>query len=93
MLENYEDVDGVESTMTAAETALAQVTGTPPEGIADDIATVNAAFEQANDALKAVDYDYAQLSDADAEAVAALTEPEFTTAADNIQAWSSDNCD
>ena len=93
VLENYEDVDGVKTTMTQAETALAQVTGTPPEGISEDIATVNATFEPANEALKAVDYDYAALSDADAEAVAALTDPEFTDAADNIQAWSSDNCD
>ena len=72
---------------------LGMSVGTPPEGISEDIATVNATFEPANEALKAVDYDYAQLSDADADAVAALTDPEFTEAADNIQAWSSDNCD
>ena len=79
--------------MTAAENALGQVAGTPPEGIANDVATVNQVFDAANDALKSVDYDYSALSDADAETVAALTDPEFTTAADNIEAWSKDNCD
>ena len=37
VLENYEDVAGVEATMTAAEDALAQVSGTPPEGIAEEL--------------------------------------------------------
>lgn len=92
VLENYEDVDGVRTTMTEAEAALAQVSGTPPEGISADIATVNSTFETANEALKAVDYDYSALSDSDADSVAALTDPDFTTAADNIQAWSTDNC-
>lgn len=93
VLENYEDVAGVEATMTAAESALAQVSGTPPEGIASDVELVNATFGPANDALKAVGYDYDQLDGEQADAVAALTEPDFQRAADNIQTWSTDNCD
>lgn len=93
VLENYEDIAGVEATMTAAESALAQVSGTPPEGISADVEVVNSTFEPANEALKSVGYDYNQLDDEQATTVAALTEPEFTTAADNIQAWSTDNCD
>jgi len=61
-------------------------------GVVDPIQQLPTVLENYED-VDGVDYDYAQLSDADAEAVAALTEPEFTTAADNIQAWSSDNCD
>lgn len=93
VLENYEDVAGVEATMTAAEDALAQVSGTPPEGIAEDVQVVNSIFGPANEALKAVGYDYNQLDDAEAATVAALTEPDFQRAADNIQTWSADNCD
>jgi hypothetical protein len=92
VLENYEDVEGVKATMTSAESALAQVSGTPPEGIAADVETVTAAFTPANEVLKAANYDYAAVSDADAEKVAALSDPSFQTAADNIQAWSEDNC-
>jgi hypothetical protein len=92
VLENYEDVAGVQATMTSAESALAEVSGAPPEGIAADLEVVTAAFAPANDVLKAAAYDYAAVNDADAEKVAALSEPEFQTAADNIQAWSEDNC-
>jgi hypothetical protein len=93
VLENYEDVAGVQKTMTDAEAALAAVSGTPPEGIAADVGVVTAAFGPANDVLKAAGYDYgAVVSDADAAKVAALTEPDFQTAADNIQAWSTENC-
>jgi hypothetical protein len=92
VLENYEDVAGVQATMTSAESALAEVSGAPPEGIAADVEVVTAAFAPANDVLKAAAYDYAAVNDADAEKVAALSEPEFQTAADNIQAWSEDNC-
>ena len=92
VLENYEDVEGVKATMTSAETALAEVSGTPPEGIASDVAVVTAAFGPANEVLKAADYNYDAVSDADADKVAALTDPAFQSAADNIQAWSTDNC-
>jgi hypothetical protein len=87
-----EDVASVEATMTAAETALAQVSGAPPEGIAADVEVVRTTFDAANNALEPVGYDYAQVADADFEALNALTEPGFQTAADNIQAWSEDNC-
>ena len=92
VLENYEDVAGVQATMTSAESALAAVSGTPPEGIASDVQTVTAAFGPANAVLKAAGYDYSAVSDADAGTVAALGEPGFQTAADNIQVWSEDNC-
>jgi hypothetical protein len=92
VLENYEDVAGVEATMTSAESALAAVSGTPPEGIAADVEVVTSTFGPANEVLKAAAYDYTAVSDADAEKVAALTDTEFVTAADNIQAWSEDNC-
>lgn len=92
VLENYEDVAGVEATMTAAESALAQVSGTPPEGIADDVELVNATFGPANEALKSVDYDYSRLDDAQADSVAAFMEPDFVSAADRIQGWASENC-
>jgi hypothetical protein len=91
-LENPDDVEAVESTMTAAETALGQVSGTPPEGIADDVEVVTTRFETANAALKEADYDYNNLP-ADDESLNAILDPEFTDAADNIQSWASDNCD
>jgi hypothetical protein len=91
-LENPDDVEAVRSTMTAAESALAQVSGAPPEGIAEDVEVVTSRFETANEALKEADYDYNNLP-ADDESLNAILDPEFTTAADNIQTWSTDNCD
>jgi hypothetical protein len=87
-----QDAAGVQATMTAAENALAQVSGTPPEGIAADVEVVRSTFDAANSALKPVGYDYEQVAEEDFDALNALSEPEFTTAADNIQAWSDDNC-
>jgi hypothetical protein len=87
-----QDTAGVQATMTAAESALAQVSGTPPEDIAGDVEVVRSTFDAANAALKPVGYDYEQVAEEDFDALNALSEPEFTTAADNIQAWSDDNC-
>jgi hypothetical protein len=87
-----QDTAGVQATMTAAESALAQVSGTPPEGIAEDVAVVRSTFDAANAALKPVGYDYEQVAEEDFAALDALSEPDFQTAADNIQAWSTDNC-
>jgi hypothetical protein len=78
--------------MEAAENALSQVSGTPPEGIAEDVEVVTTRFQTANSALKEADYDYNNLP-ADDDSLNAILDPEFTTAADNIQAWASDNCD
>jgi hypothetical protein len=87
-----QDAATAKITMTAAATALAQVGGDPPADIVADVQVVTTTFNAANAALEPVDYDYEQVAEADFGALNALSEPDFTTAADNIQAWSEDNC-
>ena len=87
-----EDTKAVQSVFTAAETALAAVSGTPPTDLQADLSTVTATFTAANPVLKANAYDYTKAATANAKAIEALDDPLFTKATDNIQAWSTKNC-
>lgn len=87
-----EDTKAVQSVFTAAETALAAVSGTPPTDLQADLSTVTATFTAANTVLKANAYDYTKAATANAKAIEALDDPLFTKATDNIQAWSTKNC-
>jgi hypothetical protein len=86
------DPASIETAMTDAEAAFAAVGDTPPEGIASDVTTARSIFEAANAALAANEYSIDAAGAADPEAINAILDPEFQTAADNIQAWSTDNC-
>jgi len=87
-----DDPKAVQATFTAAETALAAVSGTPPTDLKADLDTVTATFTAANKALKASSYNYEKAAAADAKAIEALDSPTFTKATDNIQAWAVKNC-
>jgi hypothetical protein len=91
-LEVPEDVAGLEAAMTDAEAAFATVAGTPPEAIASDVNSVQAIFTAANEALAANAYSIDAASAAAPDAINAIYDVQFQTSADNIQAWSEDNC-
>ncbi len=87
-----DDTKAVQAVFTAAEAALAAVSGTPPTDLKADLATVTGTFTAANTALKANAYSYEKAAAANAKAIEALDDPAFTKATDNIQAWSTKNC-
>jgi hypothetical protein len=91
-LENTDDTAALKSAMTSAESALAAVGATPPQGIASDVTTVQSIFAKANTALKASNYDIEAAGESDPEAINAIMDPQFQSAADNIQKWSTSNC-
>ena len=87
-----DDTAAIKTTFTAAETALAAVSGTPPTDLAADLTTVTTTFNAANTVLKANAYSYEVAATKDAKAIEALDDPTFTKATDNIQAWAVKNC-
>ena len=87
-----DNVAAIKTTFTAAESALAAVSGTPPTDLAADLAAVTTKFNAANTVLKANAYSYEAAAAKDAKAIEALDDPTFTKATDNIQAWAVKNC-
>lgn len=87
-----EDPKAIQAAFTAAESALTQVAGDPPQAIATDIATIKTHFIAANDAMKKANYDLDQLDATSGRAITALEDAEFTKAGDNVQAWTTTNC-
>ena len=87
-----EDPKAIQAAFTAADSALAQVAGDPPQAIATDIATIKTHFTAANDAMKKANYDLDQLDATSGRAITALEDAEFTKAGDNVQAWATTNC-
>ena len=87
-----DDTKVLQTTFSAAETAIAAVSGTPPKDLAVDLGTVTTTFAAANKVLKANAYNYAKAAAADAKAIEALDNPAFTKATDNIQTWAVKNC-
>jgi hypothetical protein len=88
-----DDATAVKTAFTGAESALAEVSGTPPTDLAADLGTVTTTFNAANTVLKANAYNYEAAAAKDAKAIEALDDPAFTKATDNIQAWAKKNCD
>lgn len=88
-----DDTAALKTTFTAAESAIAAVSGTPPTDLKTDLDAVTATFTKANAALKANGYSYEKAAAADPKAIEALDDPSFTKATDNIQTWASKNCD
>jgi hypothetical protein len=88
-----DDTKTVQTRFTAAETALAAVSGTPPTDLKADLDTVTATFNAANKVLKANAYSFDKAAAADAKAIEALDDPKFTKATDNIQSWATKNCE
>jgi hypothetical protein len=88
-----DDTAALKTTFSAAEAALAAVSGTPPADLKTDLDTVTATFTKANAALKANGYSYEKAAAADAKALEALDEPAFTKSTDNIQTWATKNCE
>jgi ABC-type transporter Mla subunit MlaD len=88
-----DDTKTVQARFTAAESALAAVSGAPPADLKADLDTVTATFNAANKVLKANAYSFDKAAAADAKAIEALDDPKFTKATDNIQTWATKNCE
>ncbi len=87
-----DDAKTIQATFTAAETAIAAVSGTPPADLSAALGAVTTTFTAANKVLKANAYSYDKAAKADAKAIGALDDATFTAATDKIQAWAVKNC-